>query len=77
METIALFGGSFDPPHTGHIKIIEALKNLSFIDKVVVMPTYRNPFKSNFSAPADLRLQWLRDIFKKDERIEVNAYEIN
>lgn len=77
MKTIALFGGSFDPPHIGHIKIVEALKKLSFIDKVVVMPTYQNPFKSSFSAPPYLRLQWLRDIFKNDTQVEVNSYEVD
>lgn len=47
---IALFGGSFDPPHKGHEAIIkEALKKLD-IDKLIIMPTFINPFKQNFSA---------------------------
>ncbi|HEY9203082.1 MAG TPA: nicotinate-nicotinamide nucleotide adenylyltransferase, partial [Sulfurimonas sp.] len=27
MDTIALFGGSFDPPHIGHEAIVKALMN--------------------------------------------------
>ena len=77
MNTIALFGGSFDPPHIGHIAIIETLKALPFIDKVIVMPAYLNPFKSNFTAPAEMRLQWLRDIFYNDEKVEINDYEVS
>ncbi len=42
METIALFGGSFDPPHIGHKAIVKSLCNLKDIDKVIVMPTFFN-----------------------------------
>lgn len=42
---IALFGGSFDPPHNGHNSVVlEALEKLD-IDKLIIMPTYINPFK--------------------------------
>ena len=43
---IALFGGSFDPPHIGHYRIIS--KWLFICDKLVVMPTKISPHKSNF-----------------------------
>ena len=77
MKRVALYGGSFDPPHRGHIEIIKALKALPFIDKVIVMPTYLNPFKSNFIAPATLRLKWLKEIFIADRSIEVSSFEVD
>jgi nicotinate-nucleotide adenylyltransferase len=77
MRTVALYGGSFDPPHRGHVEIVKSLKTLPFIDKVIVMPTFLNPFKSTFVAPAELRLAWLREIFKDDERVEVSSYEVD
>lgn len=77
METIALFGGSFDPPHIGHTAIIDALLQLNYIDKIVVMPTFLNPFKSNFHAPSELRLGWLRKIFEEYKRVEVSSYEVD
>jgi nicotinate-nucleotide adenylyltransferase len=76
MKNIALFGGSFDPPHLGHIKIVEALEDLDFIDKIIIMPTYLNPFKSNFVADASVRLQWLKDIFQNYENVEVSSFEV-
>ncbi|UCN00842.1 nicotinate (nicotinamide) nucleotide adenylyltransferase [Sulfurimonas sp. SWIR-19] len=76
MKTIALYGGSFDPPHIAHEAIVKALRKLEFIDKVVVMPTFLNPFKKTFTAPAELRLQWLKDIFASYEDVEVSAYEV-
>lgn len=77
METIALYGGSFDPPHLAHEAIVKALRKLDFIDKVVVMPTFLNPFKANFTADAQLRLQWLRDIFSSYKDVKVSSYEVD
>jgi len=75
-QNIALFGGSFDPPHIGHIKIINTLIKIKDIDKVIVMPTFLNPFKSKSHASAKLRLQWLKKIFQNSKQIEVSDYEI-
>ena len=77
MKTIALFGGSFDPPHIGHEAIVRALLNFKEIEKVVIMPTFLNPFKSSSHAPAELRLKWLHAIFDSFERVEINSYEVN
>jgi len=76
METIALFGGSFDPPHVGHIAVIEALKEFSIIDKIIVMPTFLNPFKTQSFASAELRLAWLREIFRGENRVIIDDYEV-
>lgn len=40
---VGLFGGSFDPFHNGHLSMIEGA--LKAVDKVVVIPSARNPFK--------------------------------
>ncbi len=59
----AIFGGSFDPPHLGHKEIIKRVLELKDVDMLLVVPTYLNPFKSNFSADAKLRLEWVRKSF--------------
>jgi len=76
METIALFGGSFDPPHIGHEAIVKALEEFKDIDKVIIMPTFLNPFKSKFYAPASLRVAWLKKIFSGYKNVEVSDYEV-
>jgi len=75
-KTVALYGGSFDPPHIGHVAIVQALRELDFIDEVVVMPTFLNPFKENFTANAEIRLNWLQKIFKSFDDVKVSAYEV-
>ena len=63
MKTIALFGGSFDPPHLGHKAVVDAILSTLDVDEVVVMPAYLNPFKSKVYASGSLRFQWLQKIF--------------
>jgi len=76
MKKVAIFGGSFDPPHLGHIEIVKELSKLEFIDKIIVVPTYLNPFKSSFVADATLRLNWLEQIFKSNEKVVVSDFEV-
>ncbi|MEA2111355.1 MAG: nicotinate (nicotinamide) nucleotide adenylyltransferase [Campylobacterota bacterium] len=77
MKSIALFGGSFDPPHLGHLEIVdEALKTLE-IEKLIVLPAYLNPFKTRSVAPASLRFKWLQKIFKHHKNVDVSSFEID
>ena len=70
-----MFGGSFDPPHLGHMKIIEsALKTLD-IDKLFVVPTFLSPFNECFAAPALMRLKWLQTLFKNNDKVDVLSFE--
>ena len=74
--TVAIFGGSFDPPHSGHQQIVqEALKHLD-IDKLIVLPAYLNPFKSTSLADAKQRLGWCRILFADIPKVTVSDYEI-
>lgn len=76
MENIALFGGSFDPPHVGHEMIVKALLEFKDIDKVVIMPTFLNPFKSKAHAPSQLRLKWLKEIFGSYQNVLIDDFEV-
>ena len=74
--TVAIFGGSFDPPHKGHQQIVqEALKHLD-IDRLIILPAYLNPFKSTSLADASQRLEWCRDLFGNIPKVIVSDYEI-
>jgi len=73
---VALFGGSFDPPHAGHQSIVKsALDNLA-IDRLILLPAFLNPFKISSLAPPSLRLAWCRELFGGDGRVEVSDYEV-
>ena len=77
MKTIALYGGSFDPPHIAHEAIVKALCELDFLDEIIVMPTYLNPFKKSFTTPAQVRLKWLQKIFAPYKKVTVSSFEVD
>jgi len=73
---IAIFGGSFDPPHTGHEAIVrEALKSLD-MDRLFIVPTYLNPFKKSFFLDETMRFKLLQKLFKSEKKVEICDYEI-
>ena len=45
-RSVALFGGTFDPPHTGHIAVAQAVQRRFHLDAVYFIPSSRPPHKS-------------------------------
>jgi len=73
---IAVFGGSFDPVHIAHETIVtQAVKKLD-IDKLFVIPTYLNPFKTSFNYEPKIRSDLLKKVFINNQKIKVCDYEI-
>ena len=74
---VAVYGGSFDPPHIGHQEIIkESLSKLD-IDVLYVVPTFLNPFKNRFFAPSKIRLKWVEKLLLDIPKAKVLDFEIN
>lgn len=75
---IGLLGGSFDPPHIGHLLAAgDALEALS-LDRVVFIPTGTQPLKVGLDiTPADDRLAMTRLLVDGDARFEVDPIEID
>ncbi len=44
-KNIALFGGSFNPPHEGHREIVRRVASRKGIDEVWLLPVWRHPFR--------------------------------
>lgn len=77
MGNIALFGGTFNPIHNEHIKMIRHIACLPFIDKVLVMPTHIPPHKTAICLASDNdRLTMCSIVLKDMEKVEVSDFEI-
>ena len=48
-RTVALLGGSFDPPHIGHVLMASWALCQETVDEVWLLPTYAHPFGKNLS----------------------------
>jgi pantetheine-phosphate adenylyltransferase len=68
---ICLFPGTFDPVTLGHVDIIN--RALPLFDKIVV-GIGLNTAKAPMFSP-EQRLQWIKEIYKDEERVEGAVYE--
>ncbi|MBS2097010.1 pantetheine-phosphate adenylyltransferase [Carboxylicivirga linearis] len=71
MKRTAIFPGSFDPFTVGHEDVVR--RGLSLFEKVIIAVGYNSNKKDFF--PVEDRMQWIRDVFKNDNRVVVEKYE--
>ena len=62
MKSIGLLGGSFDPPHRGHLYISLEAKKLLKLDEIWWLVTPRNPLKINKPASYIERIKNCKNI---------------
>jgi nicotinate-nucleotide adenylyltransferase len=53
---VALLGGSFNPPHVGHLLAAHYVRATQGVDEVWLMPTFRHPF-GKVTAPFEQRVR--------------------
>ena len=73
---VLLFGGTFDPPHNGHIHLLQQAIRAVAPDWVVVMPACLPPHKSPSTTAPDLRLAMCRCFEPIFPDLEVSSWEI-
>jgi nicotinate-nucleotide adenylyltransferase len=74
---LAIFGGSFDPPHIGHLLAAsDAFEHLA-LDRIVLVPAATQPLKAGRAgASAAQRLEMARLLVEGDARFEVSSVEV-
>ncbi len=78
MHKIGIYGGTFNPPHIGHLRAaIGAVRSLG-LDKLLVIPDRIAPHKElpEGSASPEQRLEMLRIAFQNAPEIEVSDIEL-
>lgn len=75
---LALLGGSFNPPHIGHLRLAIELSEClgTFVDRVLLVPSAYPPHKQGSAMlPFSLRCDMLEESVASLERIEVSRVE--
>lgn len=74
---IGIFGGTFNPPHSGHLNLCRQVKKQLGLDRILIMPACVPPHKDiekSFVEP-EKRLEMCRILFR-DEGFEISDIEI-
>jgi nicotinate-nucleotide adenylyltransferase len=72
---IGVLGGSFNPPHEGHLHVAKIVKNAFSLDQVHLVPTKQNPLKAaNVTSTFEARIELCKKIAENKE-IYVNDFE--
>ena len=71
----ALFGGSFDPVHYGHLLLAELLLEAEGLERVVFLPAWRSPHKRRSAAAVTHRLAMLRLAVRGNASFRVSDFE--
>jgi nicotinate-nucleotide adenylyltransferase len=74
---VIIYGGTFSPPHIGHIDVARAVAEQEKPDELLIIPTFLPPHKNeNFGATPEQRLEMCRLSFSGIECARVSDIEI-
>tara|TARA_B100000700_G_C14831153_1_gene754601 strand:- start:57 stop:635 length:579 start_codon:yes stop_codon:yes gene_type:complete len=73
---ICLFGGTFDPPHIGHLLIAQTVCEAENFDKVIFIPANKSPNKEVFT-PQKNRVEMLQLAVEGNPNFEISDLEIS
>lgn len=73
-QTVAVYGGSFDPPHIVHALVAGYVLGSHAVDKLIVVPTGQHPFAKDLT-PHEHRIAMCELAMRHLRNVEVSAIE--
>lgn len=74
---VCLFGGTFDPPHLGHLIIAQTIFEAENFDQIVFVPAYQPPHKNGMKiSPVDQRLEMLKIAISENPNFIMSDLEV-
>jgi nicotinate-nucleotide adenylyltransferase len=74
---IGIYGGTFNPPHRGHLIVAERVREKLVLDRVVFVPSHISPHKQDVVAVSgQARLDMLRLLLRGNAALEVSDCEV-
>jgi nicotinate-nucleotide adenylyltransferase len=75
-ERVLIFGGTFDPIHNGHLIACRTIAEELGIDRVILIPSGKHPYKHDITPAAD-RLEMVKQAVEDEYLFEVCDCEFN
>ena len=77
MASVGILGGTFNPPHIGHLVCAQEARAQLGLDRVLLIPVHTPPHKEAIDDPGpQARLALCRAAVAGDDELEVSAMEI-
>jgi nicotinate-nucleotide adenylyltransferase len=73
---LGIFGGSFDPPHVGHLLVAQDAVTALSLDRLLIVPAAQQPLKGQHASAAD-RLAMVQRCFDGVSGMVVDPIEID
>ncbi|WP_173916077.1 nicotinate-nucleotide adenylyltransferase [Halobacillus sp. Marseille-Q1614] len=77
MKRIGILGGTFDPPHIGHLLMAEYVYEQVELDEIWFIPSHLPPHKQEAAVSAEDRLQMVKEAIKGNPHFKVNSIEMD
>lgn len=77
MKSIGILGGTFDPPHLGHLIISEEVRVALKLDEVWFIPSQEPPHKEKASIGALHRVEMVKRAISSNPRFKLNTIEVS
>jgi|SRR5690625_1331028 len=77
MKRIGILGGTFNPPHLGHLIIAEYVREELGLEEVWFIPTYEPPHKQKAGVDAIQRVEMVERAIENHSSFKLNNIEIN
>ena len=74
---LGIFGGTFDPPHVGHLIVARDAADALGLDRVLLVAAAQPPHKDEPAASPALRLEMLRAAAAEDPLLEASGLELS
>lgn len=75
MKNIAILGGTFDPPHIGHLIIAEEVRQELSLEEVWFMPSYEPPHKQHADSSVVHRIKMIELALRDNPFFTMNLIE--
>jgi nicotinate-nucleotide adenylyltransferase len=73
----AVFGGTFDPVHRGHVEPLVALLDSGTVDEAIVIPALQPVHRGGAQVDGEHRLAMLRLAYANDDRVRISEIELS
>ncbi|MBY7143321.1 nicotinate-nucleotide adenylyltransferase [Virgibacillus sp. NKC19-3] len=76
MKRVGILGGTFDPPHLGHLIIAEETRIALDLEEIWFIPSYTPPHKTSAKSSVEDRINMVKKAMKGNSSFRLNTIEV-